>query len=192
MWGTSYTSRRHVSHIWWSMRHIWVIPVLHVTHSFVSRDSFICARCHLSSRVIHTNESQVVWHMRYVPHMSHSCSLHDSFICFTWLVHMCQMPPIESRLHGVMLFHVTRSYVPDATYKVMCVWCRHDSICDADMTQYVVQTWLINSRIHLFMYADMYVDSGTRERICGNETILMCVWCRHDSICGVYTHDDQL
>jgi len=68
----------------------------------------------------------------YVCDMTHSCVWHDSFICVTWLIHMCDM---------------TNSYVCDMTHScvwsVSCSFVWHDSFGARHLEKVVVRvTWL--------------------------------------------------
>ena len=94
-----------MSHIW--MRHITHMNEHHLTHMNKSRHTFKWAglihMCDAMRHVTHMNASR----MRYTCESPYEW--HDSFICVTWLVHMCA---------------VTDSYVWHDS--LICVtWCIH-------------------------------------------------------------------
>ena len=67
---------------WYCTCGTWRIAMCHMTHCYMSHDSFLC----------------VTW---LIPtcHMTHSYVSHDSFLCVTWLIPMCHMTHVWDMTH---------------------------------------------------------------------------------------------
>ena len=73
--------------------------------------------------------------------MTHSCVWHDSFMCVTWLIHMCDMTHScvwhYSFIYVTWLIHMcdmTHSYVLRVSCDMTYPYVYHDSIHVCDMT----------------------------------------------------------
>jgi len=110
-------TRRNVSCLWVTSKHMWDL-----THLYVTWLILICnvSRSYMTW-LMHLCDMNSFWVLRCVTFMCVRWLIHmwhDSFICVTWLIHMCDM----TDSYVTWLIHMR-----DVTHS--CVW--HDSfICD--------------------------------------------------------------
>ena len=103
---------------------------------------YICA-----TRIIHTCDmtNSWVWHDPFTwCGMAHSLVWHDSFICVTWLIHLCD-------LCDITFWHVGHDSFTYMTW--------HIYMCDVDHSHVGLVTWHINmcDMIHSYVRRDSFI-----------------------------------
>jgi len=76
----------------------WLTHMCHMTYSYMSHDSFICAPwparsspwARSKTHVTHMKKGHDAW-LIHMCDMMHSDVWRDSFICVTWFIHMCDL-----------------------------------------------------------------------------------------------------
>ena len=120
-WVMSHIWMSHVSHMNKSCRtlecqtsNMWMSHVAHMNESFHTYE-YMCP-CHVG--LIETNKRRLG---RGILDMTHSYVWHDSFICVTWLIHLCDTQKTSHTYDWFMSYirrnHVTRTDETCPTYK---------------------------------------------------------------------------
>ena len=127
-WDAGHTYEWVMPHMWRRLGH-WG-GRHHVTHDSSEQES--CEWVMSYSYVCHDSFMCVTW-LIHMCDMTHSCVWHDSFICVTWLIHVCDMTHSYMKWWGLRLrthlsiYHCTHINESRHTYEwVMShMWMSH-------------------------------------------------------------------
>jgi len=110
---------------------------------------------------------------------------HDSFICVTWLIHMCDMThPYVCDLTYAYVCDLTHVYLWGMThpyvYHDSFIFMRHDSFICVTWLIHIYEAWLIHkgNMTHLHVWPDLFVCVTWLIHMC--DMTISHVW--HDSL----------